>query len=463
MFLSKLRMATVTVFVLAFLAAGVGAVARVGGDDSKTQGDEGQREVSHQTSAGDAMPNFSLFKESREVWSLSLQDAIRIGLGNSNVIRMIPTTATGIPDRGYTIAPRAANVDIERFKAEIMAQVRSIEQQYWSLAQQHDQLRANQKAIEQAEEILKREQSDLEVGRGTVADVAEIAQRLEQFRLDRVTKTSDVITTERQLRNLLGLPPTDDRRIVPSTVPTEALLEPDWKTCRAVMLEKQPDVVRAKAEMARADKAPEGFAEVEGRKAVLEQVIHQTSHSLARFFLEIEANYKQFKTASRYRAAAFQRLEAQRAFYEEGRITVDRYLDAVSQYASAVAQEAQFKTSYNISIIALEEAKGTLLEYDNITVADGPKSATSAVVARKDDVKPAPVQPPTTAPNAPLARLDPTVSQASGAKKDEGRGTDLDGKTVSFQLTIGRGSHPLEIRGSFTITPIQSAELPKTR
>ena len=39
---------------------------------------------------------------------------------------------------------------------------------------------------------------------------------------------------------------------------------------------------------------------------------------------------------------------------------------------SAVAQEAQFKTTYNISIVALEEAKGTLLAYDNIAVAECP-------------------------------------------------------------------------------------------
>ena len=111
------------------------------------------------------------------------------------------------------------------------------------------------------------------------------------------------------------------------------------------------------------------------QRAFLQQVVHQTTHSLARFFLEVDANYKQFKTASRLRAAAAQRLDAQRAFYEEGRITIDRYLDAVSQYANAVAQEAQFKTTYNISIVALEEAKGTLLAYDNIAVAEGPQPA----------------------------------------------------------------------------------------
>ena len=117
-------------------------------------------------------------------------------------------------------------------------------------------------------------------------------------------------------------------------------------------------------------------------RAYLQQVVHQTTHSLARFFLEIDANYKQFKTASRLRAAAAQRLDAQRAYYEEGRITIDRFLDAVSQYATAVATEAQYKTTYNISIVALEEAKGTLLAYDNIAVAEGPHPRKAYIQAR---------------------------------------------------------------------------------
>ena len=39
-----------------------------------------------------------------------------------------------------------------------------------------------------AAEILKREQDELVIGRGTVADVAEAAQRLDQFKLDLITR-----------------------------------------------------------------------------------------------------------------------------------------------------------------------------------------------------------------------------------------------------------------------------------
>ena len=426
------------------------------------------------------------------------------------------------------IARLTADAAVWRFKAEVMAEVRSIEQQYWSLAQQHVQLWSSEKAVELAEEILKREQSELEVGRGTVADVAEAQQRLEQFRLDLVTKTSDVLTTERQLRNLLGLPPADDRRIVPVTAPTEARLEPDWDASLAQMLSFQPDIVQQQLNVrirelqllvSRNQLLPQlnlnalyqfnglghsldtSEAVMTGKsitaidplistqqraaglnsnpgtyndfqqwqiglnlqmpigmrnplatvrqsqyallreRAFLQQIVHQTTHSLARFFLEVDANYKQFKTASRFRAAAAQRLEAQRAFYEEGRITIDRYLDAVSQYASAVAQEAQFKTSYNISIVALEEAKGTLLAYDNIAVAEGPNPQKAYIQAKDQQeahrqlpippngplhpmpiggpaqVDPVPTQPPSNAsPTAPRSRRCPAPAGPLGPK-----------------------------------------------
>jgi outer membrane protein TolC len=414
----------------------------------------------------------------------------------------LPGQAAGPPvgleaNRAPIVVARLnADAAVWRFKAEIMAHVRSVEQQYWNLAQSHVQLWSSDRAVSLAQEILNREQAELVVGRGTIADVAEAAQRLEQFNLDLVTRTSDVITTERQLRNILGLPPADNRRIVPVTPPTEARLEPDWDSSLAQMLNFQPDIVQqqilvrvaelqlliarnqllpqlslnalyqfnglgqqldsAEAVMTGATlKALNPVIANEQRiaglnsnpglynnfitwqvgftfqmplgmrsplantrqsqylllraRAYLQQIVHQTTHSLARFFLEIDANYKQFKTASRLRAAAAQRLDAQRAYYEEGRITIDRFLDAVSQYATAVATEAQYKTTYNISIVALEEAKGTLLAYDNIAVAEGPWPRKAYIQAR--DIQGAhrqfPIPPD--GPQVPYPPLAPSV------------------------------------------------------
>ncbi len=350
----------------------------------------------------------------RETWPMTLSEAFRIALDNSEIVRVIASDRQARPVGGaeptalktgtsprkeeanrppIVIARSCADTDAWRFRSEVMAEVRSVEQQYWNLAQAHVQLWCAERAVSLAREVLNREEAKLLPGHGTIADVAEAAQRVEQFELDLVTRTSDVITTERQLRNLLGLPPADNRRIVPITPVTEARVQPDWDASLAEMLCSQPDVLQQKALVRTAEiqfllasdpwlsalspvgNPPHPQDILLRSRAYLRQVEHQLTHALARFFLEIDANYKQIQTAARLRAAAAQRLDAQRAYYEEGRITIDRFFDAIAQYATAVATEAQYKATYNISLAAFEEARGTLLAYDNVIVAEVPLGA----------------------------------------------------------------------------------------
>ena len=86
------------------------------------------------------------------------------------------------------IARLNADASVWNFKAAIMAHVRSIEQQYWSLSQQQIALWSRETAVKLGEEILRRERAELEVGRATTADVAEAEQQLENFKLNLVTR-----------------------------------------------------------------------------------------------------------------------------------------------------------------------------------------------------------------------------------------------------------------------------------
>ena len=419
------------------------------------------------------------------------------------------------------IARLNADASAWRFKSELMAHVRSIEQLYWHLAQTHVQLWSAEQAVRLGQDVLTREQAELTCGRGTFPDVAEAAQRLEQFNLDLVTRTSDLITAERQLRNILGLPPSDNRRIITVTKPTEEPIEFDWDTCLNEMIREQPDVAQQQiltrlAELhllivrnqllpqlssneleqlngigqqldsaeavttgvtiqalkrAFADKEvlsgldPNvtndkgftnwslGYAMPPLRRGVntrsaqytllrsrahLRQVVHQTTHTLARFFLEVDANYKQYHTASRLRNAAAQRLDAQRAYYEEGRITVDRLLDAIGQFATALATEHQYLATYNISLAALSEAKGTLLADRNIVVAERPRPTQRRYVAaiKTDD-------------QTKKSSFEPAKSEP--AKTEPATGTSAETKPGTWTISISIGSAlPVRITGTYS-------------
>jgi RNA polymerase sigma factor (sigma-70 family) len=464
MFLSKLRTTATAVFATAVLTAGLGAVAWVAADESKKPADGTKTATLRPAVTDEYQPNSHALKEPGDDWALTLPEAIRIGVENADGIRVISIGENGTPSK---IAPRSRGVDVEQFKAEAMAHVRSIEQQYWNLAQANVQFRAAETAVTTAEGFVTRLTAEQKVGLATLADLDEASQRLEQFKLDLVTRSSDVNTTERQLRNILGLPPADVRRIVPVTAPVEARVEPDREECAQVMLRKQPDIVRMRALVKgfESDVSADGLIRLERGKTYKKQVINQATHSLARILKEIDASYKQFKTASRLRAAAALRLDSQRACWEQGRITVDRYLDAVTQHAVSIAVEAQYKTTYNHSIVGLEEAKGTLLEHDQITVVDDPVpdfAVKGAWYEPPDSAKRTVrevIQSPAPAALAPASRPNVSEAQAKAASPK----ADLGGKTFSFQVTIGTGSKPFEIRGSLTVTPAQSEVPPSVR
>ncbi len=412
----------------------------------------------------------------RDFWRLSLQAAISLGLSNAKTVRIASrgittkrTGATKSTEPMLFIQRLNVRTSTYRAKAEVMAHVRSIVQTYWNLAAAYTRLGAAESAVKLGEEILERERGKGGHVRNGQTICTEDEERLERFRLGLVTATSDVIVTERQLRNLLGLPPTDNRRIIPVTEPSVAPLKPDWTVALEEMVRSQPDVVQSRAIARLAElqllvarnqllpvldqeelKLYEGLKEELGcfahpdevrlildglqtlagvqqkvetlatvqnllawqfggavhfplsfrgsmanarqaqyslirQNAFARQTVHQATHQLARFFLEVDANYQQFQTAGRLKAAALQRLKAQRESYEKGTTTLDRYLDTVDRWVNAVAMEADFKSRYNTAIAALEESKGTLLESEHIVLMDEVEG--HPTLAKQNEVK----------------------------------------------------------------------------
>jgi hypothetical protein len=523
--------------------------------------------------------------EPEETWPLTLSDAIRIALDNSEIVRVI-ASANQCPAGGSTptepeVAPEPivicrlyADAAIWRFKSEVMAQVRSVEQMYWELAQ----ARAALEAVDQAMGIAGRIVKDCEVvamlkrveGDFRAENEAEDARaRLDTLALDRTAKTSDVIATERQLRNILGLPPVDGRRIEPITPPTTQRIAYDWETCLEEMMHEQPDIVQQRLltrlaelqllicrhpafqqvnlnalyqlngvceqmdciedtlmsslektlglkesnpfagsprDLSRCDTGREvvkamiaeqhRLAPISQRSslpnsrqplantrqaqygvlrshAFLRQVVHQTTHSLARFFLEVDANYKQYATARSMRVAAEKRLAVQSANYSEGKITIDGYLDAIAKNAAAVATENQLLANYNVALAAVSEAKGTLLaDRDIIVIETGRSSSRAYLAAAKNDEAvtktraanpdeaPAPLSPPpipgmNMSAAAPVPGIEATINQGISVPKltappVEHQPQSKQTQSLSWSISIKIGDAPaVELKGSF--------------
>jgi outer membrane protein TolC len=415
--------------------------------------------------------------EVKEPWRMDLATATHIAFDNSENFRVVELGVGGLnayfpphTDGPITIARLNADVPLAKFQADAMALVRSVEQAYWNLAQAQAAVDSAVQAVVMTQTLLEKAQAELAgLCRGPgVQDVAEAAQRLEQFQNERKTRNDDVKTCERQLRKILGLPCADKRQIVAASKPNDALVSFDWDTCVEDLLREQPDnvqqqVVNRLAELnlllGRKQLIPlldahtlrqlrTAGPSLDSSQAVLlgkflkmlatlpppvenaegidlggnayvdfltwqrglvwqtsgfstrsmpntrqaqyallrvrareQQVLHQSTRSLARTYLDVDASYKHYAAAKRLQAAAAHRLEVQRAYYDEGRITIDRFLDAVDQNANAIAAEARYQAAYNVALAALCEAKGTLLTDRDVTTVEGPKDRHAYPVA----------------------------------------------------------------------------------
>lgn len=325
-----------------------------------------------------------------EPWTMTLRDAVRMGFDNCEFARPVEVTDAGVDDKVLKIAPVDPEKSPETFKTEAMDLAHTIESLYWSIARRNVDLVAAESGANLAEQALKREQARIEIGKGNADAVAEAQNRVEAYRRNVTAAIADVANAERQLRHVLGLP-SEGRRIVPTSPPLEAELTPNWQASLAEMNAQDPEIGGAGA--GPADVAAEQSVEREIALTFLPslaqslppvaaspkadetetaaervKLIHRKTHDLARYFLEVGANFKQFQTATKLQAEALTNLEALRSDYDRRGIDVGVYLEAVDRWTRAVSQSADFKARYNTSIASFGRAKGTLLDHDQVTL-----------------------------------------------------------------------------------------------
>ncbi len=89
-------------------------------------------------------------------------------------------------------------------------------------------------------------QGRFELGIRDIGDVAQAQVSLANFRSTLLTAENAALEREAALRNILGLPPMDDDRVVPVTPPSSQRAEFQWKTLLTLAEEQRPDLIELK-------------------------------------------------------------------------------------------------------------------------------------------------------------------------------------------------------------------------
>lgn len=336
--------------------------------------------------------------------------------------------------RGRGIGPNMAPIIISRlntelsyfqFKDSMQEMVRSVISSYWSLVAARTDVWSKQQQIDQFEVVVRRVQASVRAGRSNRADLSQAQVSLANTRANLITSRANMIQQEAVLRNLIGLPPSDEMRLIPHTPPNDERFHPDWTQIIDIASERRPDLIELKL-IIEADEqqiliarnsalpqldgvavyrwnglegtmpngtnlgtggggnftdwtlgvnfsVPLGLrqsrAQLRQRELIitrdrinLQQGFHNASHIIASNLRTLDQAYEQYLAFREVRDAAKTNLDYQLALFRTGTGILINVLQAVTDWGNAISNEANSLANYNATLATLERQTGTILE-----------------------------------------------------------------------------------------------------
>ena len=114
---------------------------------------------------------------------------------------------------------------------------------------------------------------------------------------------------------------------------------------------------------------------------VLKDQEGKAQNFLELYYRRISLNYKQIRSTRAQREAFGELLKARSAQANSGKITLQDALEAQRFWADALASEFQAIVTYNNAIAGFEYGKGTILQHNNVHIAEGALPCTAFVRA----------------------------------------------------------------------------------
>ncbi len=358
-------------------------------------------------------------------------------------------TATGGRSEGILLTRVRYEQSKNEFERTVNVMLFNVEYAYWGLYASYFQLYAAEQGLRQAYVTWQLTKSELEAGKKTAHEVAQVRAQFANFRGQRVQALQTVLNWERQIRGLLGLPLEDGKRIVPADAPTLSPYDPDWTSAISEAFANRPELLLMRQEVkarqldlmvqqnftrpdlrfvssyningigTRLDGADDHSAlgslannkfntwlvglrlDVPIGTRDAHSAVRAAQLNLARSFILLRnqeqkaarflgavyqslfSSYRQIEAARERRQALAAQLRGLYARIEAGKDPLITILQAQSDFAAALQAEHDAIANYNIAIAGFQYAKGTIMQYNNVQIADGPLP--NCVLARAAD------------------------------------------------------------------------------
>ncbi|MFC1759800.1 TolC family protein [Planctomycetota bacterium] len=259
--------------------------------------------------------------------------------------------------------------------------VKVIENAYWELHFFYRNLDAAKVGRDSALLTWRAVQAQYEEGSGQQADAASIAQSQEQyfFFRGRVEEAKrDLMKAERQLRFLCGLHAIDHRMIRPIDEPDHSKINTEWDLIKQTTLHnsaeanQQRRLIRSITKTLATSTSPAERAELEvllkTHRQKLEDIELELTHSLTDAVQNVDSSRMLVETSAMQSLSAKKQVDALRAQFREGTVTLDFLMDAERRLADARVAYCRSLTQYEIAKLEVALRSQSLLSDRKLTI-----------------------------------------------------------------------------------------------
>jgi hypothetical protein len=290
------------------------------------------------------------------------------------------------------VAPEIQPAELKRILNQMLL---NVETAYWNLYGCYWQLYSREQGLRFAYETWKITQAQYKVGRVSRAALAQAEGQYDLFRSQRLAVLDTVLDNERQLRAMMGMKFKVGERLVPSDAPTLVEKKPDWKKDLHTTMKKRPELEMARQDVKLAsweaavteelaeyiplsDGVRQAKLQLARASLVLQDQELKAERYLGLWHRRMSSAYPQIKAAQAQREAFGTQLQIRYELYRAGAnepgtgnpVTLNLLLEAQRFWAEALATEYQAIVTYNNSLVGWEFAKGDVMKYAHVRLAE---------------------------------------------------------------------------------------------
>lgn len=332
---------------------------------------------------------------------------------------------------GIGIARASHRASLHGFEANVNQLIRDIQVAYWDVYHTKANVEANEDFVKDARVTWQKEVAKQALGASSLPQIAQAREQYERFRQELYRSRRRYLTSERSLRQLLGMPGETDFRIVPDESPLQEFVEIDWQAALSEALVNRPEIASQQASIQTAEinyrKAMNGlcpdvtafanyslsgvgrnfhesantvfdnqfqdwtlgfrYERAFGRRfdqateqqsaillmqerAQLRSIEHSIEHEPRAAYHKLVTASDLVSTLNSQLAAAEVQVDANRVLHENGHISLDLFLRTQTAYAETLRQKQQVFVEYTQALAEWDYAKGTIMRSADVTMTE---------------------------------------------------------------------------------------------